>query len=1048
MYACVPSAGLRELTVRLSTASPAEQRAFILDLFTRVADMSTQQQHRAKAAVQLGSIIENHLCSEVVDEVFDEQASTGSLHHFLSSVLALLPPPPHGSETDTSWPQHFSATCFVACAALRSANAQKGPSVRGLHAHLLTHSRDALDLIEEATSSSEAMVRSVAVQVLQAFVQDLEPAAGLVSLRLSGFYHLSQCIFGALENGLSLPLRMHMLMVHCGAVEPYIKCVLGTEPTSEAVHAVLRALQKHCFPHVATLVNTALSSTAPATTQWAAWMILGCISIYVYMLLTAGCASPDVQSSVLEACGPFVDEVTQPAFLGAVVKALNSRSNRVSGFSQNLQLTLVTNIPLLSFCAVDKAGVIESGLSAALAALMTDDGVMRDSHGPLAALHLTAAAVGVVDHWPKVAAAEGFATAVCRMLLGLLRGRRDPGDDTIEGDVVNNVCKTLKRLVSYGDDVMERRGETQNHIARQILQEGSVKTMRDENTAKRLNVPKQILDLFDRIEKAETDRYEKAIEAEFDDTPSTAPTPANTAATTKKGKKAGSKKKKGKGKGKTRPGGANTSSGLSPVAPVDHDGCDASERVETVAAKEETSEGEHPAKSTPDKSDGQPSVPSTVVCAEGIDDDDQFITVTHRKKANKTKTPTQQQQQQLFAPSASSPSSASRPSPPLLSVPKGTNRSAARISVNLPPYKPNAAASGSMSGSYRCGAGHEGSSSASAAGASLSDIMTTATSTKQHSRVPSFETLPSRRFGDPFPPLLPTHHAPEDNDDTISLPPRPSHPPPRHTHGNQSPHTALPAAGGGAASLASPLYGNGSPAAGPFPVAVDGDVGYGDVGSPLPPAIFPMFDSDENDTAAPPHPQTHPAGDSDISSGGAYQGDSGSSSFRDLQLRLEWEMEAMRQRQEREMDEMRQRLAALSAGHQQQQQPSSSSTSVPPPPTQHPQHQHQGGECSVCAPASVMYMPCRHLRVCPKCYDDNKARVARELTKVRAENDRRKRENEERIRQNEGRGKNKQLSMVKLLDEPHYVCEHCNGRVEFGGSVEEVMQWVANNPLT
>jgi len=100
------------------------------------------------------------------------------------------------------------------------------------------------------------------------------------------------------------------------------------------------------------------------------------------------------------------------------------------------------------------------------------------------------------------------------------------------------------------------------------------------------------------------------------------------------------------------------------------------------------------------------------------------------------------------------------------------------------------------------------------------------------------------------------------------------------------------------------------------------------------------------------------------------------------------------------------------------------------------------------APASVVYMPCRHLRVCPKCYDDNKARVARELTKVRAENDRRKRENEERIRQNEGRGKNKQLSMVKLLDEPHYVCEHCNGRVEFGGSVEEVMQWVANNPLT
>ena len=100
------------------------------------------------------------------------------------------------------------------------------------------------------------------------------------------------------------------------------------------------------------------------------------------------------------------------------------------------------------------------------------------------------------------------------------------------------------------------------------------------------------------------------------------------------------------------------------------------------------------------------------------------------------------------------------------------------------------------------------------------------------------------------------------------------------------------------------------------------------------------------------------------------------------------------------------------------------------------------------APASVVYMPCRHLRVCPKCYDANKARVQRNLSHVRAENHRRKRENEERKRQNEGRGEAKQLPMVKLLEEPHYFCEHCNGRVEFGGSVEEAKQWLADNLLT
>ncbi|CEL96866.1 unnamed protein product [Vitrella brassicaformis CCMP3155] len=1042
----------------------AEQRDLIHQICAYLTDPSTPRPKLTQAAVDLGLIVFSHTCDNIVDELFDQLASAGLVHQFLSTVLALLPHPPHGGQPDINWSISFFTICWLAQEALG-----KWHSVPGLHAHLLTHNRDALDLIEGVVAGSdEDRVRNAAVVVVDEFVCAQEPAAGLVSLQLSGFYDSQQGLFDEVDellekgkNPCSVGLP-GMLQRHFDTVEPYMRKVLDTEPVGESVPAVLCAIQRHCFPHVGRRADMVLSSSETAARKWAACMTLGCISHYVMLVIRS--APPDVQKSVLEACRPFLKVVTQPTFLKAVLGALSSGRGGRLGYDQPLQITLVIMTPGLAACVGRLGLLVDVGLPAALVSLMTDDGLMREPHGPLLADYLMRSTASVlVRASVNVAADEGLATAMCRMLFGLLKGRRDEGAAAVGEDLADMVCETLEALVKYGDEVMERRGEMQNRIATQILQLESVKTMmaaagrRGSKGAKPRNVPKKILDLFHRIEKAETERYEKAIEAEFDDTPSTAPTPATTTTTAKKNKKAGSKKKKGKG---NRGGATGGASGPSSLTPVDHDGSDVSDDGGSVLAKK-GSEDEQPAKSTPTSApsnDGQPSVsvPSSVLSGEVIADD-HFIPVTHKKKktgkTNPSATPNQQPQQQLFPPSGPS-SSFSRPSP---------------LAANTPPYKHDAATSvfGSkgvlVSYPFGGGDGHEGGASASPASASLSDIMTTATSTRQHSRVPSFDTLPSRPTPKPFPPWLPTHDGLHDNHHhMIPLPPRPPYPPlpppPRHTHDDNCPQTASPAAAAALSSAAGPIYGSDLSAAGAFSAAADGDVG-----SPLPPPMFLMFESDENDTAAPPQMQTHPAGDSDISSGGAYQADSGSSSFRDLQLqvkRQQREMEAMRQRQEHEMDEMRQRLAALSAGHHQQQQHTSSSSSSarPPPlptlpPTQHQhqrqQHQHRGGECSVCmdAPASVVYMPCRHLRVCPKCYDDNKARVARELTRVRAENDRRKQENEDRIRQNKSRKRDKQLPMVKLLDEPHYVCEHCNGTVEFGGSVEEALQWVANNLL-
>ncbi|CEM26968.1 unnamed protein product [Vitrella brassicaformis CCMP3155] len=166
---------------------------------------------------------------------------------------------------------------------------------------------------------------------------------------------------------------------------------------------------------------------------------------------------------------------------------------------------------------------------------------------------------------------------------------------------------------------------------------------------------------------------------------------------------------------------------------------------------------------------------------------------------------------------------------------------------------------------------------------------------------------------------------------------------------------------------------------------------------------------------------------------------------------------------QRENEELKRRLAELTTTAAQQHQPSSSSSSSAPLPLQQPSPQQQqqqqppgaaqpegdGRECAICldAPPSVMYMPCRHLRLCRQCYDQRCSKWRRDLHQVRAENARRREENEGIKRQNEGRKKEEKIPLVELLDEPEYLCEQCKTKVVFAGSRDEVRQW-ADQPIT
>ncbi|CEM12033.1 unnamed protein product [Vitrella brassicaformis CCMP3155] len=144
----------------------------------------------------------------------------------------------------------------------------------------------------------------------------------------------------------------------------------------------------------------------------------------------------------------------------------------------------------------------------------------------------------------------------------------------------------------------------------------------------------------------------------------------------------------------------------------------------------------------------------------------------------------------------------------------------------------------------------------------------------------------------------------------------------------------------------------------------------------------------------------------------------------------------------RRLAETERRLAEMSI---QQHQPSSSSSSSAPPPPEPTQPGSgrdgagtiQAGGCIICfgehGPASVMYVPCRHMHICNKCYAQRKDAWHHSLPRLKADNARRQKDNKERI---------KEAKEPLPLRPEGYLCEQCQTEVVFAGSMEEVAQWM------
>ncbi|CEL95488.1 unnamed protein product [Vitrella brassicaformis CCMP3155] len=173
---------------------------------------------------------------------------------------------------------------------------------------------------------------------------------------------------------------------------------------------------------------------------------------------------------------------------------------------------------------------------------------------------------------------------------------------------------------------------------------------------------------------------------------------------------------------------------------------------------------------------------------------------------------------------------------------------------------------------------------------------------------------------------------------------------------------------------------------------------------------------------------------------------------REVQEAREKEEALVRQLQEAQWT-IAKMTAQQSSHHHQQQPSSSSSSSAAPPPSSfaqpHPSthasttdHQQQqdgddGPDCSICfgehGPSSVMYIPCRHMHICTKCYADRRRAWRQNLPQVRAENARRVEVNKELIKEDK--------EPMAMLPEG-YLCEQCQTEVAFAWSVEEVSRWM------
>ncbi|CEL94401.1 unnamed protein product [Vitrella brassicaformis CCMP3155] len=916
--------------------------------------------------------------------------------------------------------QSISVICILLLGILRYGKAIG--NTRDFHEHLVANHGDCLGMMEDAGiaalrdgfDSLATMVESL-VEVLLA---DVEPSAALVWLRLS----LLHVLFAVSHSNLMDPYHSHR-----ASMLAFLSAVLGNVPTVETLTAVCGALQKHAFVHVDQLVGVIGSKSATAEDKWAASLKLGLISELVSRPMAAAKDLPGA-SCVADDCRPFVERVLRPEVFRGIFASVNDGppplfvdGHTMPDVNRAAQISIVLATPFQCCITDDIGSLIDSGLPAICVKLVNDDRLTRTPSVGLAILaNLTDLMARIAAVSPPVADRAGFASVICRAVLRV----HVLTTTSLTGAAAS--IAPLLRIESAVETVVDGADGIEETVERSVFfvcacgQLDSVKSLREMQRrgkkSKHTNVLTKLRDIFDGVEKAETERYNKAIaNMSFDDDPQ-APHPASSGTAKKKKRHNRKKNKGGRGGGgqASAPAAASSSS-----APVDQSGGELSDDENgAMPAKEEGDGGSADEQPLPSVSAAAPSndlvnqgqltacVPSNIVSGdEGNDGGGPF---NPKKETINKPVATQQPPDGRLLPLSSTSSPPSALGKATYQSPCVVEGPAAVAAANMP--SPSV---GRRSNVFSLSNGLAGEHQA---------VSMAAPSAKQHSPLALLTPPP---FPPPPPPMLPA--------------PRPPGGHHHHTHnynGTPSPRHTMAAAAAAAATTSSGSALRGDWSAGPCTAADDGS-DYADR----------SCSADQQGTESATSAHGSPVGPSSVECEVQRERDA---------LRREREEQQQRERallhHLQQLEETNRKLAALSV---QQQPPSSSSSSSAPPPPQQPHYQQQqlpsaqqegdGHECSICfdAAPSVMYMPCRHLRVCRQCYDDQCSKVQRDLQRVRAENVRRGKENEDIERQNQGRKREDRIALVDLLDEPEYLCEHCKERVVFAGSREEVRKWAA-----
>ncbi|CEM15547.1 unnamed protein product [Vitrella brassicaformis CCMP3155] len=289
--------------------------------------------------------------------------------------------------------------------------------------------------------------------------------------------------------------------------------------------AYLAAIREDICPLVDTLAATLTSSDADKAVRGGAKVCLEfifgfCCDFKNVTQIDAECFN--------DADGPVQRLMRVPNALQAYVAGVKSPTNTLA--SRIRITTLPLALPqMLADCghrdAVYSSGCISMASDIAKRLDKESDEKVAFCAGTL--WKIVGSDTDLTDARARIAVREGLPGALCEMTIACIKGQID--QHKVDG-FINFAIRALRALVSYGDRMSSRGGRFRpDSVTQAILQHEAVKAMRvagrqpgrrkghqrQQQQQQQATVPKELLELFDEIESAASERTEKII-AELD----------------------------------------------------------------------------------------------------------------------------------------------------------------------------------------------------------------------------------------------------------------------------------------------------------------------------------------------------------------------------------------------------------------------------------------------------------------------------------------------------------------------------------------------------